>query len=75
MIVRAKNQLEHDDSSTLKFEVIDKKFRGTNLIYTLQTPSALQLPVFVHSHHEHLHAEQEKFGIKQPIFIDHLVCF
>ncbi|MDA0377753.1 MAG: ABC transporter ATP-binding protein [Proteobacteria bacterium] len=67
--------LEHDDSSALKFEVIDKKFRGTNLIYTLQTPSALQLPVFVHSHHEHLHAEQEKFGIKQPIFIDHLVCF
>ena len=67
--------LEHDDSSHLKFQVIDKKFRGTSFIYTLKTPSNLKLPVFVHSHHEHLHAENEKFGLKTPIYIDHLVCF
>lgn len=67
--------LEHDDSSKLKFQVIDKKFRGTSFIYILKTPSDLQIPVFVHSHHEHLHAEDEKFGLKTPIYIDHLVCF
>tara|TARA_B100000609_G_scaffold97811_1_gene77867 strand:- start:775 stop:1848 length:1074 start_codon:yes stop_codon:yes gene_type:complete len=67
--------LVHDDNSNLKFPVIDKKFRGTSFIYTLKTPSNLKLPVFVHSHHEHLHSENEKFGIKTPIYIDHLVCF
>ena len=67
--------LEHDDKSKLKFDVVDKKFRGSSFIYILKTHSNLMLPVFVHSHHEHLHQENEKFGIKQPIYIDHLVCF
>ena len=67
--------LQHDDSSNLKFKVIDKKFRGTSFIYILKTTSNLKLPVFVHSHHQHLHAKNEKFGIKTPIYIDHLVCF
>ena len=67
--------LEHDDKSKLKFDVVDKKFRGSSFIYILKTDSNLMLPVFVHSHHEHLHQENEKFGIKQPIYIDHLVCF
>ena len=67
--------LIHDDESDLKLEVVDKKFRGTNFVYTLKTGSNNLLPVFVHSHHEHLHQENEKFGIKKPIFIDHLVCF
>jgi len=67
--------LIHDDESDLKLEVVDKKFRGTNFVYTLKTNSKTLLPVFVHSHHEHLHQENEKFGIKKPIFIDHLVCF
>ena len=31
--------LEHDDDSNLKLEVVDRKFRGTNFIYTLKTPS------------------------------------
>ena len=31
--------LEHDDKSNLKLEVVDRKFRGTNFIYTLKTPS------------------------------------
>ena len=67
--------LEHDDTSHLKFQVIDKKFRGTGFIYILKTLSNLKLPVFVNSHHEHLHAENDNFGIKTPIYIDHLVCF
>ena len=67
--------LEHDDKSNLKLEVVDRKFRGTNLIYTLKTSSDLLIPVFVHSHHEHQHEADEKFGIKRPIHIDHIVCF
>ena len=67
--------LIHDDQSKLKLEVIDRKFRGTNFIYTLKTSSDEKIPVFVHSHHIHQHEKKEKFGIKSPIFIDHLVCF
>jgi len=67
--------LIHDDESKLKLEVVDRKFKGTNFIYTLATKSGEQLPVFVHSHHIHQHEKSEKFGLKSPIFIDHLVCF
>ncbi len=67
--------LEHDDKSNLKLEVVDRKFRGTNFIYTLKTPSKMLIPVFVHSHHIHQHEVNEKFGIKRPIHIDHIVCF
>ena len=67
--------LEHDDKSNLKLEVVDRKFRGTNFIYTLKTSSDLLIPVFVHSHHIHQHEVDEKFGIKRPINIDHIVCF
>ena len=67
--------LEHDDKSNLNLEVVDRKFRGTNFIYTLKTKSDLLIPVFVHSHHVHQHEVEEKFGIKRPIHIDHIVCF
>ena len=67
--------LEHDDKSNLKFEVVDRRFRGTNFIYTLKTESNKLIPVFVHSHHIHQHEVDEKFGIKRPINIDHIVCF
>ena len=67
--------LEHDDKSNLQLEIVDKKFRGTGFIYTLKTIKNLFIPVFVHSHHIHQHEIQEKFGIKRPIHIEHLVCF
>ena len=67
--------LIHDDQSSLKLEVVDRKFRGTNFVYTLKTANGEHLPVFVHSHHIHQHEKSEKFGIKTPIYIDHLVCF
>ena len=67
--------LIHDDQSKLKLEVVDRKFRGTNFIYTLKTNRGEHLPVFVHSHHIHQHEKSEKFGVKSPIYIDHLVCF
>ncbi len=67
--------LIHDDQSKLKLEVVDRKFRGTNFIYTLKTKTGVHLPVSVHSHHIHQHEENEKFGVQSPIYIDHLVCF
>ena len=67
--------LHHDDKSNLKFDVVDKKFRGTNFIYSLKTDKNFILPVFVHSNHVHQHEINEKFGIKRPIHIEHLVCF
>ena len=67
--------LIHDDQSKLKLEVVDRKFRGTNFIYTLKTKKGEHLPVFVHSHHIHQHEKSEQFGVKSPIYIDHLVCF
>ena len=67
--------LEHDDKSNLILEVVDRKFRGTNFIYTLKTKGNQTVPVFVHSHHEHQHKIKDKFGIKTPIYVDHLVCF
>ena len=67
--------LIHDDQSKLKLEVVDRKFRGTNFVYTLKTKNGEHLPVFVHSHHIHQHEIDEKFGIKRPINIDHIVCF
>ena len=67
--------LQHDDASNLKLEVVDRKFRGSNFIYTLKTLSNKLIPVFVHSHHIHQHQVDEKFGIKRPIHIDHIVCF
>ena len=69
------DDLEHDDKSNLQLEIIDRKFRGTNFIYTLKTKNEDLIPVFVHSHHIHQHEVEEKFGVKTPIYIDHLVCF
>ena len=59
----------------LSLRLLIGKFRGTNFIYTLKTNNNLLIPVFVHSHHVHQHEIDEKFGIKRPINIDHIVCF
>ena len=67
--------LQHDDKSQLKLKIIDRKFRGTNFIYTLKTQKKESIPVLVESHHQHFHEKNEEFGIKTPINIDHLVCF
>ena len=69
------DDLEHDDKSILQLDIVDRKFRGTNFIYTLKTKKNELIPVFVHSHHIHQHRINEKFGIKTPIRINHLVCF
>ncbi len=67
--------LEHDDNSNLKFEVYDRKFRGTNFIYTLKTLNNNLIPVLVDTHHHEQHDIKDKFGIKRPIQLEHIVCF
>ena len=67
--------LEHDDNSNLKLEVVDRKFRGTNFIYTLKTLSDKLIPVLVNTHHHEIHDIHDKFGIKRPIKLEHIVCF
>jgi len=62
------DDLEHDDKSNLKLEIIDRKFRGTNFIYTLKTENEDLIPVFVHSHHIHQH-ELKKIWSKTPIIL------
>ena len=67
--------LIHDDQSKLKLEVVDRKFRGTNFIYTLKTLSKRFIPVLVSTHHHEIHEINDKFGIKRPIRLEHIVCF
>ena len=67
--------LVHDDQSKLKLEVVDRKFRGTNFIYTLKTLSERLIPVLVNTHHHEIHEIKDKFGIKRPIRLEHIVCF
>ena len=69
------DDLKHDDKSDLKLEVIDRKFRGTEFIYLVKTKNNDLIPISVDSHHGHYHEIKEKFGVKKPIYIDHLVCF
>ena len=51
----------HDDKSQLKLKIVDRKFRGTNFIYTLRTPEKELIPVLVDSHHQHLHENNEDY--------------
>ncbi|MBS91626.1 MAG: iron ABC transporter [Rickettsiales bacterium] len=67
--------LIHNDSSKMKFKVVDKRFVGTNFIYILKISHTELAPVLVHSHHIHQHSVNEFFGVKTPIVIKHLVCF
>ena len=69
------DDLRHDDKSDLKLQVVDRKFRGTEFIYLVNTDNNDLIPISVVSHHGHYHEINDKFGIKKPIFIDHLVCF
>ena len=44
-------------------------------LFTHLEPEVKTNSSFVHSHHIHQHEKDEKFGIKRPIHIDHIVCF
>jgi iron(III) transport system ATP-binding protein len=61
----------HDDASALRAQVLDKAFRGAEILYTLRLPSGTQLQSLVPSHHDH--ALGEAIGIR--LDLEHVVVF
>jgi iron(III) transport system ATP-binding protein len=70
VLVRA-DDIQHDDNSTMKAEVLRKTFRGADFLYTLKLESGAEVLSLVPSHHNH--EIGEKIGIK--LAVDHVVTF
>ncbi len=61
----------HDDNSPVKAEVLQRNFRGANILYTLLLGSGDKVQALVPSHCDHLPGE--KIGIYSDV--RHLVVF
>jgi iron(III) transport system ATP-binding protein len=62
----------HQDSSPLKAKVIDRRFRGAQILYRLMLPNfEEQVLCLAPSHHDHHIGES--FGIR--LSIEHVICF
>jgi iron(III) transport system ATP-binding protein len=61
----------HDDGSSLQAEVLNKAFRGAEILYTLKLESGRNVLALVPSHHNH--AIGERIGIR--LDVDHVVAF
>ncbi|MBI2320027.1 MAG: ABC transporter ATP-binding protein [Betaproteobacteria bacterium] len=61
----------HDDRSKLRAEVMQKAFRGAEILYTLRLDSGHEVLALVPSHHNH--ALGERIGIR--LDVDHVVTF
>ena len=61
----------HDDDSPQKAAVLQKAFRGADILYTLQLEDGTRLLSLVPSHHNH--AIGERIGIR--LAVDHVVTF
>jgi iron(III) transport system ATP-binding protein len=70
VLLRA-DDIQHDDDSPLKAEVVRKIFRGADFLYTLKLQSGVEVLAFVPSHHDH--EIGEKIGI--TLALDHVVTF
>ncbi|WJW76098.1 ABC transporter ATP-binding protein [Thiohalobacter sp. IOR34] len=65
------DDIQHDDASELRAEILAKAFRGSEFLYTLRLESGTRLLCLAPSHHDH--AIGESIGIRPEI--DHLVMF
>ncbi len=65
------DDIVHDDQSPLQAEVLNKAFRGADILYTLRLASGQQVLSLVPSHHNH--ALGEKIGIR--LDVDHVIAF
>ncbi|SEP30979.1 ABC transporter ATP-binding protein [Nitrosovibrio sp. Nv6] len=65
------DDIVHDDDSPLRAAVINKAFRGADIMYTLRLPGGSTALSLVPSHHNH--AIGEKIGIR--LETDHVVAF
>lgn len=71
MLIRPED-IQHDDASPLRAEVVNKAFRGAQFLYTLRLPDNGQTLIsLVSSHHDH--AVGELIGIR--LEIDHVIYF
>ena len=61
----------HDDTSSLKAEILSRAFRGADILYTLRLGSGRRVLALVPSHHNH--AIGERIGIR--LDVDHVVAF
>lgn len=61
----------HDDASGLKARVVNKTFRGANILYTLALETGQQLLALVPSHHNH--GLGEAIGIR--LEAEHVIAF
>lgn len=65
------DDLVHDDHSPMRAKVVNKAFRGADILYTLELASGARVLSLVPSHHNH--ALGEMIGIR--LDIDHVVAF
>lgn len=65
------DDIVHEDGSSLKAEVLNKAFRGAEILYTLKLGSGRKVLALVPSHHNH--AIGEHIGIR--LDVDHVVAF
>ena len=61
----------HDDSSPFKAKVVRKRFRGANILYTLQLKSKEEVLALVSSHHNH--SIGQEIGIRPQV--DEIILF
>lgn len=71
MVLIRPDDVIHDDYSSKTAKVIDKAFRGSQYLYTLELTDGTQVLSLVPSHHRH--AQGAMIGIH--IEMDHLVAF
>lgn len=65
------DDIVHDDQSTLRAVVLNKTFRGADILYTLRLAAGITVLSLIPSHHNH--AIGEAIGIR--LEADHLVVF
>lgn len=65
------DDIVHDDAAPMRAEVIQKAFKGAEIMYTLRLPTGSKVLSMFPSHHNH--AVGEQVGIK--IEVDHMVAF
>tara|TARA_Y100001936_G_scaffold247419_1_gene293176 strand:- start:1395 stop:2468 length:1074 start_codon:yes stop_codon:yes gene_type:complete len=65
------DDIVHDDESSLKARILQKSFRGADILYTLCLPGGDIALSLVPSHHNH--SIGEKIGIK--LEVDHVIAF
>lgn len=70
VLLRA-DDIEHDDASPVKAQILRKSFRGSEFLYTLRLSDGLEVLAHVPSHHDHEIGEW--IGIRAAM--DHVVTF